>query len=130
MPETKSKILIVEDDIDLMEVLVKKFELENFTVAQAVNGQVGLELTLKEYPDLILLDVVMPVMDGMTMLTNLRLDEWGQKVPVILLTNLSDEIRVAEDVERGVYDYLVKSDWSISDVVAKVRARLKSLESL
>lgn len=125
MSETKSKILIVEDDIDLLEVLVKKFELENFAVAQAMNGKDGLELTLKEYPDLILLDVVMPVMDGMTMLTNLRLDEWGQKVPVILLTNLSDENRVAEAVERGAYDYLVKSEWSISDVVAKVRARLK-----
>ncbi len=125
MLETKSKICIVEDDIDLLEVLVKKFEIEKFTVLQAVDGKAGLELALKKHPDLILLDIIMPVMDGMTMLRNLRVDVWGKNVPIILLTNLSDESKIAEAIQHGVYDYLVKSDWTIGDVVAKVRQRLQ-----
>ena len=125
MPETKSTILIVEDDIDLLEVLIKKFEAEKFRVLQAVDGKAGLEVGCKEHPDLILLDIIMPVMDGMTMLKHLRADDWGKNVPVILLTNLSDESKVVEAMQHGVYDYLVKSDWNISSVIAKVREKLK-----
>ena len=126
MLEKKAKILIVEDDIDLLEVLIKKFELENFLVLEAPDGKIGLEDALRHHPDLILLDIVMPVMDGMTMLRKLREDLWGKNVPVVLLTNLSDESKVAEAMTRGVYGYLVKADWNISDVVKKVKQRLNS----
>ena len=126
MPEKKAKILIVEDDIDLLEVLIKKFELEKFLVLEAPEGKIGLEEALRNHPDLILLDIVMPVMDGMTMLMKLREDSWGKNVSVVLLTNLSDESNVAEAMKHGVYDYLVKVDWNIEDVVKKVRAKLKN----
>ncbi len=91
MAKTRNKILIVEDDLDLLEVLRKKFTLEKFQVSQAPDGKIGLEEALRNHPDLILLDILMPVMDGMTMLGKLREDSWGKEVPVILLTNLSDE---------------------------------------
>lgn len=125
MSNAKNKILIVEDDLDLLEVLRNKFTIEQFEVAQAPDGKVGLEEALRNHPDLILLDIVMPVMDGMSMLKKLREDSWGKDVPVILLTNLSDEKKVAEGLKHGVYDYLVKADWNISDVVKKVKSKLQ-----
>lgn len=126
MSKARNTILIVEDDLDLLEVLAKKFTMEKFEVSQAPDGKLGLEEALRDHPDLILLDIVMPVMDGMTMLRKLRADSWGKDVPVILLTNLSDEGKVAEAMTHGVYDYLVKADWNISDVVKKVKQRLNS----
>ncbi len=125
MAKSRNKILIVEDDIDLLEVLKNKFTAEKFTVIQAADGKIGLEKAFVNHPDLILLDIVMPVMDGLTMLHKLREDSWGKNVPVILLSNLSDEAKIAEAMKHGVYDYLVKADWNIDDVVKKVRAKLK-----
>ena len=125
MSNARNKILIVEDDLDLLEVLRKKFTIEKFEVSQAPDGKVGLDEALRNHPDIILLDIVMPVMDGMSMLRKLREDSWGKDVPVILLTNLSDEKKVAEGLQHGVYDYLVKADWNISDVVKKVKSKLR-----
>ena len=117
------KLLIVEDEQMLLKALSAKFTKENFKVSVALNGEEGLKKALKERPDLILLDIVMPVMDGMTMLKHLRKDKWGKNAQVIVLTNLSDGT-VAEALENNVYDYLLKADWNISDVVKKVRERL------
>src|SRR3989338_5520337 len=114
--KAKNKILIVEDDLDLLEALKNKFIAEKFEVLESMNGEVGLEAAFRRHPNLILLDIVMPVMDGMTMLKKLRQDSWGKNVFVILLTNLSDESKVAEAMQHGVFDYLVKADWKIDDV--------------
>ena len=118
------KILIVEDEQSLREPLVKKFSGENFEVLQAEDGEKGLKIAKKEHPDLILLDILMPKMDGMTACKKLREDEWGKDVPIIFLTNLNDAQQVTDATEAGVYDYLVKSDWRIEDVVKKVREKL------
>lgn len=118
------KILIVEDEQDIREALVDKFSREGFAVFEARNGEEGLARAFTEHPDLILLDIVMPVMDGITALNKLREDEWGKHVPVILLTNLNDDEKVANAMEKGAFGYLVKSDWKIEDVVTKVKARL------
>lgn len=118
------KILIVEDDRSLANVLAVKFGKENFSVLSGYNGEEGLELALSEHPDLILLDIIMPKMDGLTMLERLRRDKWGKNVPVIVLTNLSDETKVTEAIKNKSFDYLIKSDWHIEDVVEKVRQRL------
>lgn len=125
MTKIGNKILIVEDDLDLLGVLSKKFTSEKFVVSQAPDGKVGLEEALRNHPDIILLDILMPVMDGMTMLRELRKDSWGKNVSIILLTNLSDEKKVAEAMQHGVYDYLVKSDWNLDDIVKKVKEKLK-----
>jgi len=121
-------ILIVEDEVDLREALVDKLGREGFDPRGAANGKEGLELALKEHPDLILLDIVMPVMDGMTMFNELRKDEWGRKVPVILLTNLSatEEKIIKAMMENEPSYYLVKSDWKIEDVVKKIREALNN----
>ncbi|OGH71913.1 MAG: hypothetical protein A3G00_00140 [Candidatus Magasanikbacteria bacterium RIFCSPLOWO2_12_FULL_43_12] len=123
--ENKKTILVVEDEISLLNALCDKLTRENFAVLEAKNGEEGLEVALREHPDLILLDIIMPVMDGITMLKKLREDAWGKNAKVIILTNLSDNEKVAEALEQKSQEYLVKSDWKIEDVVAKVRERLE-----
>ncbi|KKU82413.1 MAG: Response regulator [Parcubacteria group bacterium GW2011_GWA2_47_8] len=117
-------ILIVEDDDSLVKALREKFIGEGFQVYEARNGKEGLEQALSKHPDLILLDVVMARMDGLSMLQVLREDSWGKTAKVIMLTNLSDGDKIAESLQRGVLEYLVKSDWRIEDVVTRVRQRL------
>jgi len=121
----KKTILIAEDEISLLQVLTDKFTQEGFNVLQAKNGKEGLKLALAKHPDLILLDLIMPEMDGMTMLKKLREDKWGKNVEVIVLTNLSDAPTVARVVEKGAFDFLVKSDWKLSDIVKRVREKLR-----
>lgn len=125
MGKANKKILIVEDDKLLLEVLKKRFIEEKFRVLEAINGEDGLKKAIDNRPDIILLDIIMPVMDGMTMLEKLREDEWGKNVEVIILTNLSDVSKVQESLSRGVYDYLVKSDWRLDDLIKRVKNKVK-----
>ena len=121
------KILIVEDDEDFSVILQKKFANEGFSIVTAGNGQEAIEVTEREKPDLILSDVLMPKMDGMTMMKKLReANEWGKSVPIILLTNLSaddDKINKAITENEPAY-YLVKANYTISDLVEKIKERL------
>jgi len=94
------KILIVEDDFSLNEALQEVLEEEGFFVLSAKNGVVGLKQAFAEHPDLILLDIIMPKMNGMTMLRKLREDKWGRDVPVIMLTNVGDTKEVMEALEH------------------------------
>lgn len=115
------KILIVEDELDLRKALVDELTLSGFVVLEAKNGKEGLACALKEHPDLILLDIVMPEMDGMAMMKKLREDVWGETAPIIMLTNLSANDKIIQGVvENEPLYYLVKSDWKIGDVIAKV----------
>jgi len=117
----KKRILVVDDEASLRSALRDKLAYEGFIVLEAKDGEEGLEIALREQPDLILLDIIMPKMDGLTMLKKLRENSWGKDAKVILLTNLSDNEKVANAMAQETYDYLVKSDWKIADVVAKVR---------
>ena len=124
------KILVieeVEDEKSLRDVLHDKFVNEGFKVLEARDGEEGLATALREHPDLILLDIVMPKMDGLTMMKKLReANDWGKHVPIILLTNLSaddDKIMAAITKNQPAY-YLVKSNYTIEDLVEKIRERL------
>ncbi len=123
-PVTDKKILIIEDEQSLVDLLADKLRTEGFEVQTAGDGITGLELALKWRPDAILLDIVMPKMDGLTMLRKLREQDEGKKVQVILLTNLSDTQKVYDAMANGVFDFLVKSNWEIDDLVKEVRAKL------
>ena len=100
---------------------------QGFLVLTATNGGEGLELALREKPDLILLDILMPIMDGLTMMSKLReKDLYGKNVPIILLTNLSaseEKIMSAITKNEPAY-YLIKSDWDLSQIVEKIKERL------
>lgn len=120
----KKKVLIVDDEKPLLDIYHDKFSKEGFSVRLAKDGKEGLEAAEKENPDIILLDILMPVMDGITMLKKLKENKWGKDVPVILLTNLDDTSKVAEAASMGVFDYLVKQDYKIDDLVKKVKEKL------
>lgn len=119
------KILIIEDEPALLTALVDKFSHEGSSCLEAKNGEEGLAVALREHPDVILLDIIMPVMNGIMMLKKLIADnEWGKTVPVIILTNLNDAEKVSGSVTCGKYEYLIKSDWQIEDIVKKVKEKL------
>ncbi len=121
------KILVVEDEPDMRQALVESLQHEGFEVIQAANGAEGLARATLHHPDLIILDILMPKMDGMEMMKKLRKQNtWGREVKIILLTNLSAD----DKIMRGIVEdepsyYLVKSDWKIPDVIEKVREILK-----
>lgn len=120
-------ILIVEDEKILQKTLADNLRAEKFLPIEAKNGREGVKLALSKHPDLILLDLLMPEMDGMTALKKIRQDTWGANVPVIILTNLSatDEKLVEDMVTQKPIHYLVKSDFKIDDVIKKIKEILK-----
>jgi DNA-binding response OmpR family regulator len=128
-PNSKKIFLIeeVEDEAPLREAVRDKLVREGFKVILAKNGEEGLASALRERPDLILLDIVMPAMDGMTMMKKLRLaNEWGKAVPVIFLTNLSandDKINQAITDYEPAY-YILKANLSLEDLIEKIKERL------
>ncbi|MCX6718938.1 MAG: response regulator [Candidatus Taylorbacteria bacterium] len=118
---------MIEDDAALRSLLHDKFILEGFEIIEAKDGEEGLAMALREHPDLILLDIILPKMDGITMMKKLRqTDEWGKKVPIILLTNLGvDEDSINQAVVAyEPANYLVKSDWTMDGLIDKIRERL------
>ena len=122
-------ILIIEDDPVLLDALKIKLEKEEYQVLKAPDGQTGLEMARKHKPDLILLDLILPVMDGMTMLRKLReTDSWGKTVPVIILTNLSgDSNQIINDVtDLEPSYYLTKADLKLDDLLTKIKEVLAS----
>lgn len=126
MDQHNKKILVVEDEAVYRRVLTEKLEGEGFTVCAAENGQQGMDLAREEKPDLIILDLKMPVMDGVEMLKQLRADAWGAQVPVMVLTALSDSEHVADVMEGGTFQYFIKTDITIDDLVARIVERVAS----
>ncbi|HUQ85527.1 MAG TPA: response regulator [Candidatus Limnocylindrales bacterium] len=124
--QIKKKILLVEDDATLSEMYQKKFSVEGFNILAASTGGEGFQLALQTRPDLILLDILLPGMDGMTVLKKLRDDPWGKDVPIIMLTNLNADDNILKGVieSRPAY-YLMKSNSDPSGVVEKVKELLK-----
>ncbi len=121
-----TKVLIVEDEQALLMILAEKFRREGFGVQTASDGEEGLSMALRYNPDIIILDIVMPSMDGLTMLKKLRENKKGNNVPVLILSNLSDPEQINEATGRGRVEYLVKSNWGLEDVVKKVKETLSS----
>ena len=116
-------VLIAEDEPALLAALSEKFTRAGFSVHQAKNGKKALALALAKHPNIILLDLLMPVMDGMSMMKELRKEgTYGKSVPIIILTNIAPD----DKIMRGVVEdepafYLLKTDWNIDDVVTKVQ---------
>jgi CheY-like chemotaxis protein len=118
-------ILIVEDESAMRRVLEKKLKGAGFRVATAGDGVSGLEAAMQKQPSLILLDIIMPRMDGVTMLRRLRTNPKTTKIPVIILTNLTDGPLGNQVDMRKVADYLIKTDWSLDEILQKIRAHLE-----
>lgn len=117
----KKRVLIVEDDQNLLNTLADIFIDEKMEVLKAENGEEGLALALKEKPDLLIVDIIIPKMDGLEMLRKVRESEWGHNASVMVLTNIGDADKLAEALEIGVDEYLLKSEWKLEDVIAKAK---------
>jgi DNA-binding response OmpR family regulator len=118
------KILIVDDEASLGNVLATALSYEGYITLKATDGEAGLVLAEKELPDLIILDIMMPKVDGITMLKRLRENEATKKIKVIVMTALDDMSKIAEVLEVGGDEYIVKSKVSLDTIIAKVKGRL------
>jgi DNA-binding response OmpR family regulator len=121
MSDDKIKILLVEDDPFLLSMYSTKFELEGFTVLSADNGEDGLRLSTGENIDIILLDILMPKMNGFEVLEELKKNDKTKKIPVILLTNLNQKDEIERGLALGADDYLIKAHFMPSEVVEKIK---------
>ena len=116
-------VLVVEDEKELRTILAKTLSDNGFIVLEAKDGKEGLQVALHQRPDLIMLDLLMPIMGGMETLRRIREDQWGKDVPVMILTNLSadDESLVQAMVDQHPECYIIKSTWSMQDIVKKAQ---------
>lgn len=120
----QKKILIIDDNDTLREALRDVLATAGFETLEASDGELGLSKALVEKPDLILLDVNMPTMNGHQTLAELRKDAWGKDVSVILLTAMDDATNVTRGIELKSDDYIIKSSASLGDIVKKVKQHL------
>ena len=114
------KILIAEDEEILLNVLQEKFEDENFKVSVARSGEEVLPLVKKIKPDIILLDILLPKINGIDVLSSLKADGDLASIPVIMLSNLSEDGKIKEALGLGAVDYMIKTQHPINEVIEKV----------
>jgi PleD family two-component response regulator len=126
MNMSQKKVLIIEDELSILNGISDKFAHENFIVIKAVNGQEGLEKAINNHPDFILVDNLMPNTDGFYFLENIRKNEWGKNVPIIMWSNSHDSNTIARAKKIGIFDFMIKSEWEYRDVVAKVKKALEN----
>jgi DNA-binding response OmpR family regulator len=128
MAENKKDILLIEDEEVLANMYETKFTKEGFNIRKALNGETGLKMAQERIPDLILLDIIMPKLDGFSVLRKLKGDERLKTIPVVLLTNLGQDEDVKKGNELGVIGYLVKANTTPAQVVDKVKEIFKQLK--
>jgi DNA-binding response OmpR family regulator len=120
-----AKIAIIEDDQAISQMYRFKFESEDYTVETAENGKLGLELAQSMKPDIILLDLMMPEMNGDEMLKKLRATSWGKNIKVVILTNMGEQ-EIPEEVKKlGVSAVILKADMTPRQVAELVKEQLK-----
>ena len=124
MADKQIHVLLVEDDTFLANIYKTKFEMEGFVVDVAENGELGLKEVQKRQPDLVLLDILLPKMDGFTVLQHMKEDAELKNIPVILLTNLGQKDDVEKGLKLGAADYLIKAHFKPSETVDKVKSVL------
>ncbi len=123
--DKKVKIVLVEDDPFLANMYVSKLEASDFTIMHEEDGRKGFDLIMKEKPDLILLDILLPGVDGFEVLKKLKKDVKLKEIPVILLTNLGQKNDVEKGLDLGADDYLIKAHFTPSEVIAKIKKVIK-----
>lgn len=120
------KVLVIEDDNALSSALISKMKNAGIEALAAFDGQTGLQKAISEIPDLILLDIVLPKLDGIEVLTQLKAVTELKNTPVIMLSNLSEKDAAEQCLEKGATAYLVKVESKIDDVLNIVKSQLKN----
>jgi DNA-binding response OmpR family regulator len=125
MDNASKKILIVEDDEFLRSLTAKRLEKEGYKVAVAIDGESAVGIATTEKPDLVLLDLLLPGINGFEVLTKLRAEEAFKTVPVVVFSNLGQREDIEKAKSLGATDFLIKANFTLDDVVVKIGALLK-----
>ena len=116
----QKKILIIEDDLILLNLLKDKLTKAGYNITSAENGKLGLKMAQVDRPDLILLDLILPEMDGMTILEKIRADSSISSMPIIIISNSGQPFEIEKAEKMGIEDYLVKTEFDPGEVLKKV----------
>jgi DNA-binding response OmpR family regulator len=120
-----ASILLVEDDTFLSSMYKTKLEIEGYQVYAALNGESGLKMAQEKKPNLILLDIILPKMNGFEVLEKIKSDKNLKHIPVIMLTNLGQKEDIKKSFKLGANEYLIKAHFLPSEVIEKVKKFLK-----
>jgi len=115
------KVLLIEDDKFLSDMYVTKFSKFGYKIETAYDGEEGIKKTKKTRPDVILLDIRLPLKDGFEVLKEIKKDQKTRGIPVILLTNLGQKEDIEEGLKLGAVDYLIKAQFTPQEIVDKVK---------
>ncbi len=121
---TEAKILLVDDDITLHEMYAERLRAEGYVVVSAYDGEEALSKVYKEKPDLILLDIMMPKINGIDVMKKLRDDDTTKNIPVILLTALVQEIDKVKSIMKPCDQYLIKSETMPANIITAIEKSL------
>lgn len=119
------KILIIEDDKFLRELIAQKLVKEGYDIAEAIDGEKGIKAVGEEKPDLVLLDLVLPGIDGFEVLARIKGDSEIAQIPVIILSNLGQKDDIEKGLKMGAADYLIKAHFTPAEIIEKIRIVLK-----
>lgn len=119
------KVLIIEDDKFLRDLMSQKLSHEGFSVKEAIDGEEGFKIALEDPPDLILLDLILPRIDGFSVLEKIKKESKLSHIPTVILSNLGQKEDVARAMSMGAEDFLIKSNFTLGEIVEKIKAILK-----
>lgn len=122
MPKT---ILIIEDDKFLRELIAQKLSKEGYNTSEAVDGEEGIKKIQQEKPNLVLLDLILPGIDGFEVLSKMQQDPLLAQIPVIILSNLGQKEDVEKGLKLGAVDYLIKAHFTPGEIIEKIKSALK-----
>jgi len=125
MSEIKKTILIIEDDKFLRELISQKLKKEGFSISEAIDGEKGLQKVKTEKPGLILLDLILPGIDGFEVLTEVKKDPALAEIPVIILSNLGQKDDIERGLKLGAVDYLIKAHFTLGEIIKKIKKILE-----
>ena len=114
------KVLVIEDDKFLRELINRKLQSENFETVLAIDGETGLDLIVKEIPDIVLLDLILPGINGFEVLTKVKENDKVKDIPVIILSNLGQKDDIEKGMGIGAADYLVKAHFTPNEIIGKI----------
>jgi len=116
-----AKILIIEDDKFLREIITQRVGAEGYDVIAATDGEEGVRMAKEEKPNLIVLDLILPVIDGFEVLRQIKATEDIKHIPVIILSNLGQKEDIDKGMKLGAYDYMIKAHFTPSEIVKKIQ---------
>ncbi len=119
------KILVIEDDKFLRELISQKLIKEGYDIAEAVDGEKGVESVKEEKPDLVLLDLILPGIDGFEVLSKIKSDPASAQIPIIILSNLGQKDDIERGLKMGAADYLIKAHFTPGEIIDKIRTVLE-----